>query len=85
MEPDLSIIVVTTNAIEHIENCLNSIISNVPPPSTEIIVSDNQSNDGTVELVREKFPDVKIIIGENKGYGAGNNRGMKECKGRFSL
>ena len=83
MIPDLSIIVVTTNAIEHIENCLSSIISNVPPPETEIIISDNQSTDGTVELVREKFPDVKIIIGENNGYGAGNNRGMKESKGRF--
>ncbi|MCH7820299.1 MAG: glycosyltransferase family 2 protein, partial [Candidatus Marinimicrobia bacterium] len=85
MQIDLSIVIVTTNAIKHIENCLRSIAAWAPPPNIEVIISDNGSTDGTIELVKSKFPDYKLILGENKGFGTGNNRGIEISNGRYIL
>ena len=85
MKPVVSIIIVTTNAEKHIYNCINSIYRFLPNNSFEIILSDNSSADNTVKIVQKNFPYVRVIIGENKGYGFGNNRGMKEAKGEFFL
>ena len=82
---DLSVIILTMNAINHVENCLASVTENSSGIKVEIIVSDNYSTDGTAELVKEKFPDVVFIQGENNGYGAGNNRGIKIANGRYVL
>lgn len=82
---DLSVIIVTYNATRHIESCLHSIYQNSNDISFEVIVSDNQSTDGTVELVQEKFPQVKLLRGTNRGYGAGNNRGLAVSRGRYCV
>ncbi len=50
-----------------------------------MIVVDNASTDGTPGLVREKFPDARVIEQENKGFGAGNNAGMRAASGRYYL
>lgn len=71
-----SIIIVTTNSEKHILNCISSIKENLPSENYEIILSDNSSTDGTVDLVKRNYPNVKIIVGENKGYGFGINRGI---------
>lgn len=71
---DISVIIVTYNHRNYIENCLNSLDLN----SLEVIVVDNGSSDGTVELIKETFPQVKLIIAEdNLGYGMGNNLGVE--------
>ena len=63
------------------EKCLSTVIGQ---KSLEIIVVDNRSNDDTVQLIKEKFPEIKIIESpENKGYGAGNNLGVKHAKGEY--
>ena len=77
----VSAIVVTHNAAAWIERSLESLAGT----GAEVIVVDNASTDGTPGLVREKFPDARVIEQENKGFGAGNNAGMRAASGRYYL
>jgi GT2 family glycosyltransferase len=76
---DVSVVVVTWNAADHVERCLESVRGHAT------IVVDNGSTDGTVALVRERFPDVRVIEQENKGMGGGNNTGLLAATGRYVL
>ena len=78
---DVSAIVVTHNAAEWVERSLGSLEGT----GAEVIVVDNASTDGTPGLVREKFPEARVIEQENKGFGAGNNAGMRAASGRYYL
>jgi GT2 family glycosyltransferase len=49
----------------------------------ETVVVDHGSTDGTVELVRERFPGVRLVERENRGMGAGNNAGIELAGGRY--
>lgn len=83
---DLSVVIVTFNAIKHIENCLESIYKTTPLSLIEIIVSDNNSTDGTLALIRQKFPMVRLIENScNIGFGPANNRGAEHCNGNYIL
>src|SRR5262245_8316032 len=75
--PDVSVVVVTFNALPWIERCLESVRGN------EVIVVDHGSTDGTVALVLERFPEVRLIEQENRGMGGGNNAGMRVAQGRY--
>lgn len=79
---DVSIIVVSYNAKEHLERCLEAVAAG----PHEVIVVDNASTDGSPELVRERFPSVRLVeAGENRGFGAGNNEGMRIATGPYFL
>ncbi|MEJ5261989.1 MAG: glycosyltransferase [Ignavibacterium sp.] len=83
---DLSIIIVNYNVKEFLKNLLHSILKASQNLSTEIIVVDNASTDGSVEMLREKFPDVKLIANkENLGFGKANNIGLKHATGKYIL
>lgn len=83
---DLSIIIVNYNVKEFLKNLLHSIKKASQNISTEIIVIDNASDDGSIEMLREKFPEVKLISNEkNLGFGKANNIGLKLAKGKFIL
>jgi GT2 family glycosyltransferase len=75
--PDVSVVVVTWNALPWLEQCLESV------RGREIIIVDHGSTDGTVDFVRERWPDVRLIEQENKGMGGGNNAGMRAADGRY--
>ena len=75
----VSVVVVTLNALPNLEQCLESV------RGYETVVVDHGSTDGTLELVREKFPGAKLIEQENRGLAAGWNRGMREATGRWFL
>jgi hypothetical protein len=75
----VSVVVVTFNALPWIERCLESVGRH------ERIVVDHGSTDGTLELVRERFPDVRLIEQENRGLGAGSNAGMRVASGDYFL
>lgn len=83
--PIISIIIVTTNAEKHIFRCIESIYNFLPKEFFEVIVSDNSSEDNTINIVSNNFPKTKILIGDNVGYGAGNNRGVKVARGDYVL
>jgi len=77
--PDVSVVVVTHNALPWLEPCLESV------RGEETIVVDNGSTDGTVATVRERFPDVQVVEQENRGLAAGWNVGMARGSGRYFL
>jgi N-acetylglucosaminyl-diphospho-decaprenol L-rhamnosyltransferase len=74
---DVTVVVVTWNALPWIEQCLASV------QGRDVIVVDNGSTDGTVDLVRAQFPDLRVIEQENRGMGGGNNTGMRAADGRY--
>jgi len=76
---DVSVVVVTWNALPYLEQCLESV------RGEDVVVVDNGSKDGTVALVRERFPEMRLIEQENKGMGGGNNAGMRAADGRYFL
>jgi GT2 family glycosyltransferase len=74
---DVSVVVVTWNALPWLEQCLESV------RGREIVVVDHGSTDGTVDFVRARFPEARLIEQENKGMGGGNNAGMRAADGRY--
>jgi O-antigen biosynthesis protein len=83
---DLSIIIVNYNVKEFLLNLLESIRIAAKNISTEIFVVDNASDDGSVESLKEKFPEVKLIVNKiNHGFGAANNQALEEAKGKYFL
>lgn len=81
--PDVSIIVVTWNGRRYLDDCLNGIASQ-EGVSTETILVDNASTDGTADYVRGAFPWVRIVsLPENRGFAGGNNAGARQATGSF--
>ena len=76
---ETSVVVVTYNALLWIERCLDSV------RGYETIVVDHGSTDGTLELVRDRFPDARLVEQENKGLGGGSNAGMRVASGDYYL
>ena len=77
-----SVIVVSYNSRAHIEPCIESTLRELGPQD-ELIVVDNDSTDGSADLVAERFPRVRLIRGANTGYAGGNNRGAAVANGEF--
>ena len=71
MADDAAVVVVTYDALPWIEDCLASV------RGEQVVVVDNGSRDGTVALVRERFPEVRLVEFENRGLGAGWNVGIR--------
>jgi N-acetylglucosaminyl-diphospho-decaprenol L-rhamnosyltransferase len=77
--PDAGVVVVTHNALPWIERCLDSV------RGEEVVVVDNGSTDGTVEVVRDQLPEATLIEQENRGLAAGWNEGIRRTGGRYAL
>jgi O-antigen biosynthesis protein len=83
---DLSIIIVNYNVKEFLLNSLDSIRKAAGKIQLEIIVVDNASDDGSVEALREKYPDVILIDNKkNIGFGRANNQALEIAKGKYFL
>ncbi len=81
-----SIIIVNWNGREALRTCLKSLERFEDLSATEVIVSDNNSSDGSIEMLHKEFPHVKIIEnGANIGFAAGNNRALALAKGKYVL
>lgn len=84
--PVVSIIIVNFNTRDFLKDCINSIKQKTLRISYEIIVIDNASVDGSVEMVRNEFHDVIIIeAGSNLGFGRANNLGVETARGEYLL
>ena len=83
---ELSIIIVSYNTRDILRDCLESVYRNAPESAFEIIVVDNASHDGSVEMITAEFPDVVLIANkENKGFAAANNQGFSVAQGIYWL
>lgn len=83
---DLSIIIVNYNVKEFLQNLIHSIEKASSNISKEIIIIDNASDDGSTEIVKEKFPSVKFISNKiNIGFGKANNQGLEIAQGKYIL
>ena len=84
--PTLSIVIVNYNAREHLENCLQSLVSAPPAIPHDIVVVDNASTDDSVAALRARWPQVAVIEQPvNAGFAAGNNAGIRATRGRLVL
>jgi GT2 family glycosyltransferase len=82
----LSVIIVNYNVQYFLEQCLLSVNKATQSISSEIFVVDNNSSDGSVEMVREKFPAVKLIANkDNPGFSKANNQAILQATGEYVL
>ena len=84
---DLSIIIVNWNVKDLLRDCLNSILTatqSIPNLTTEIIVIDSASSDGSPQMVRTEFPQIRLVASpENLGYAKGSNCGVELAQGCY--
>lgn len=80
---DISIIIVNCNTRDLLRACLQSIKTD-RSASREVLVIDNGSTDGSVDMVQQDFSDVRLIVNAvNQGFASPNNVGMREATGRY--
>jgi GT2 family glycosyltransferase len=86
MNIEVSIIIVNWKVRELLRACLQSIRdqSGLTPEQRQVIVVDNNSGDGSVEMMRTEFPEVHLIANsDNPGFGKANNQALQHCSGRY--
>ena len=78
---ELTVVIVTFKSENKIFDCLESIVSDLP-----VIIIENSSNKNFKSILENKYKNVKCILtGENKGYAAANNIGLKQVKTKYAL
>jgi len=98
MAVDLSIVIVSWNVVDLLRDCLQSILAapttqlsddgaiHIDSYAVEVHVVDNASSDGSAEMVRSSFPQVKLIASRtNLGFAGGSNLALGRCQGRYVL
>jgi O-antigen biosynthesis protein len=82
----LSVIIVNYNVKYFLEQCLNSVRNACLETDSEVFVVDNNSVDGSVKMLKEKFPEVTVIENkENLGFSRANNQAIQLSKGQYVL
>lgn len=82
----LSVVIVNYNVKHFLEQCLLSVLKAMEGLQGEILVVDNNSVDGSVEMVTRKFPTVKLIVNNfNAGFSKANNQAIKQSSGEYVL
>ena len=82
----LSVIIVSYNVTHFLEQCLHSVHAASSGIDTEIFVVDNASVDGSIQMVKDKFPGVICIANtENQGFAKANNQAIRKSKGEYIL
>lgn len=81
---DVSVVIVSWNVCHLLRDCINSILSSRGNLSIRIIVVDNGSKDGSVDMVRAEFPHVHLIASQsNLGFARANNVGLAQARGQY--
>jgi len=82
----LSVIIVNYNVKHFLEQCLFSVFKALKNIPGEVFVVDNNSVDGSVALIREKFPQVRLIVNQqNTGFSVANNQAIRQATGKYIL
>jgi GT2 family glycosyltransferase len=84
--PALTIVIVSFNTQELLRRCISAVEPQSRTTSCEVIVVDNDSKDGSAEMVEVEFPEVQLIRAKsNLGFAAANNRAFSIARGRYFL
>jgi GT2 family glycosyltransferase len=82
----LSVILVNYNVFHFLDQAIGSVLNALKNIESEVIVVDNNSVDGSVDLIRSKYPEVYLIANKtNEGFSKANNQGMRIAKGEYVL
>jgi GT2 family glycosyltransferase/glycosyltransferase involved in cell wall biosynthesis len=83
--PTVSVVVVNFNGRQHLEPCFSSLFKqDYPAELVELILVDNHSQDGSLELMAELFPRVKVIANrDNRGFAPAVNQGAAAASGQY--
>ncbi|MFQ5823399.1 MAG: glycosyltransferase [bacterium] len=83
-EIELSVIIVNYNVKEFLEQALISVKKALRGISSEIIVVDNASRDGSAQLIQQRYPDVHLLVNsKNLGFAKASNQGLRKAKGKY--
>jgi len=82
---DLAIIVVSNSEPHWLEPCLRTVFEHAGEATLDVVVVDNGPTGGGRELVEASFPDARVLVSENRGFGHANNRGALTCTARYVL
>lgn len=86
LNPKLSIVILNWNSQDDLVSCLDKIERNTKLKEKELIVVDNGSRDGSVEILERNYPHVRLIKNlNNRGVGPARNQGIKIANGRYIL
>lgn len=84
--PALTILIVNWNAASYLNDCLRSVLATIGDVSAELIVVDANSTDNSPAIVKSLWPSAKVItVDEDVGYVRGNNLGLKQARGRYTM
>ncbi len=82
----LSVVIVNYNVKYYLEQCLRSLLLSGKNIDMEVFVVDNNSTDGSIPYLRERFPQVKYIENtDNKGFSRANNQAIRQSEGEYVL
>jgi len=83
--PVLSVVIPSWNTKDYLAACLASLAA-ADKPACEVIVVENASTDGSLELLRTRHPEVQLIVNaRNEGFARGCNQGLRVARGRYVL
>lgn len=84
-EPLVTVLIVNYNGVRHLPACLAALATQtLPRHRFEVVVVDNASRDGSVDLLRRGFPWVRVVLRrDNAGFAGGNNAGLPFARGRY--
>ena len=83
IQPPASVVIPNWNGAHHLPTCLDSL-RRQSYPDFEVIVADNGSTDGSLELLERDYPEVKVVaLPENRGFAGGVNAGIREARGEI--
>ena len=82
----LSVVIVNYNTMQLLDSCLSSLKTHGSTCEMEVIVVDNHSTDGSVQLLEQKYSEVRTILnGENRGFARAANQGYACGRGPYCL
>jgi N-acetylglucosaminyl-diphospho-decaprenol L-rhamnosyltransferase len=82
---DLAIVIVSTNEAHWLDACLTSVCAHAGSATLDVVVVDNESEDGTRALVEERFPQARVVDSVNRGFSHANNRALETVTARHAL
>jgi GT2 family glycosyltransferase len=82
---DLAIVTVSTNEAHWIRPLLPTVFAHMGDIRGDVVVVDNDSHDGTADVVATEFPEARTVWSRNHGFGHANNRAVMTCNARYVL